>query len=542
MPQLWSRRILFGSESGVGGSHVDTFFEHSDCGGDVRVATGRSGNRRVEWGDDPGHVRGKQRRHDVADCPGTTPETAAGSSSEPGGIEWTQVRPGFEEAYLDVPIDYADPGGAWSGSTCCDVSPMIPTGRVGSLLVNPGGPGFGGTDFVNYADQFFDVEVLNAFDIVGFDPRGTGLSEPAIDCIDDYDHFYAGTDITPDDDAERQQIIDLAEEFADACVTNNAEMIQFVGTNNAARDIDSIRRALGEEEISYVRLRLRSRTRRRVGDDVPDHCARRRVRLGASIPTPTQLQQSLQQAEGFENALTTYLAQCSADPGCAFHNDGDAEGAFDELMLQLDATPIPSIEGRPDVTRGVALYRRRPGDVRRRIVARAVPRPQCRPARRRRRPAPAVRLVLRLPSRRHVGQRSGGLPDDRLHGHRRTALRRRGRCHRADVQGGGTPLCSEHHRQLLLHVLPRVNRSASSTITGAGAGPILLCGTTGNAAHRCKARAPWPTLSRRATSSSSTPSAQGCSAVSQCADDLITAYLVDLDLPAAAETDCPRNS
>ena len=104
------------------------------------------------------------------------------------------------------------------GSTCTRRLADDPTARVGSLLVNPGGPGFGGTDFVNYADQVFDREVLDAFDIVGFDPRGTGLSEPAIDCIDDYDHFYTGTDITPDDDAERQQIVDLAEEFADACV------------------------------------------------------------------------------------------------------------------------------------------------------------------------------------------------------------------------------------------------------------------------------------------------------------------------------------
>ncbi len=143
---------------------------------------------------------------------------------------------------------------ACCGSTCCDVSPAILTARVGSLLVNPGGPGFGGSDFVNYADQVFDAGVLEAFGIIGFDPRGTGLSEPAIDCVDDYDHFYAGTDITPDDDAERQQIVDLAEEFAAACVANNAEIIQFVGTNDAARDIDSIRRSLGEEQISFFGL------------------------------------------------------------------------------------------------------------------------------------------------------------------------------------------------------------------------------------------------------------------------------------------------
>ena len=305
------------------------------------------------------------------------------------------MRPGVEEGYLDVPIDYAHPDDGMLRLYLTRRLADDPDARVGSLLVNPGGPGFGGTDFADYADQVFDVEVLDAFDIVGFDPRGTGLSEPAIDCVDDYDHFYAGTDITPDDDAERQQIVDLAEEFADACVANNAEIIQFVGTNNAARDIDSIRRALGEDEISYFGLSYGSELGGVWATLFPT-TVRAAVFDGAADPNADELQAALPQVEGFEDTLTTYLAQCSADPGCAFHNDGDAEGAFDELMLQLDATPIPSVEGRPDITRGVALI----------AVAQAMygddlwpelsARPQFRPERRRRRPAEAVRLVLRV--------------------------------------------------------------------------------------------------------------------------------------------------
>ena len=86
--------------------------------------------------------------------------------------------------------------------------------KIGSMLVNPGGPGFGGSDYAIYADQIYGAELLERFDIIGWDPRGTGLSEPAIDCVDDYDRYFAGIDITPDDDDERQTIIDLAEEFA----------------------------------------------------------------------------------------------------------------------------------------------------------------------------------------------------------------------------------------------------------------------------------------------------------------------------------------
>ena len=76
---------------------------------------------------------------------------------------------------------------------------------------------------------------------------------------------------------------------------------------------------------------------------------------GAVDPTAGILEHGLQQTKGFEGTLTTYLASCSADTSCAFHNDGDAEGAFDALMAELDEDPIPSEPGRPDVTRGVAL-------------------------------------------------------------------------------------------------------------------------------------------------------------------------------------------
>ena len=126
-----------------------------------------------------------------------------------------------------------------------------PDERIGTLLVNPGGPGFGGSELAVHADQIYGQTLLDHFDIVGWDPRGTGASEPAIDCIDDYDHFFAGADITPDDEAERQQLVDLAKEFADDCVDKNADILQYVGTNNSARDMDAIRRALGEDTISY---------------------------------------------------------------------------------------------------------------------------------------------------------------------------------------------------------------------------------------------------------------------------------------------------
>ena len=196
--------------------------------------------------------------------------------------------------------------------------------------------------------------MVDAFDIVAWDPRGTGLSTPAIDCVDDYDHYFTGTDITPDDQAERDQIVDLAKDFTDQCVEKNADILQFVGTNNSARDMDSIRKALGEDQISYFGFSYGSELGATWATLFPD-TVRAAVLDGAKDPYADSFQWDVEQSLGFENALSAFLAQCSADPDCAFHNDGDAEDAFDQLMLELDATPMPTTSGRPDLTRAMAL-------------------------------------------------------------------------------------------------------------------------------------------------------------------------------------------
>ena len=255
--------------------------------------------------------------------------------------------------HLEVPVDYSD---ASLGTIDLYVARHLadPGQRIGSLLVNPGGPGFGGSDFAIYADQIYSRTLLDHFDIIGWDPRGTGLSEPKIDCIDDYDHYFANTDITPDDDLERQQLIALAQEFADACVAKNTALLPYVGTNNSARDMNAIREALGEDKISYFGFSYGSELGATWATLFPD-TVRAAVLDGAADPDADFTESGMQQATGFEGSIDTFLARCSASSSCAFHNDGDAEGAFDALMLAIDEKPIPTVEGRPDLTRGMAL-------------------------------------------------------------------------------------------------------------------------------------------------------------------------------------------
>lgn len=315
------------------------------CAGDVGVATERA--------DPVAADTDSSAPPTTADSDTTSPAT--GDSVDPsGGLQWDELSEGVDTALLEVPVDYDDPDGPTFDLFVARHRATDQENKIGSLLVNPGGPGFGGSDFAIFADQVYNQELLDRFDIIGWDPRGTGQSEPGIDCIDDYDHYFSGTDITPDDDEEKQQIVALAEEFANNCVERNADYFEYVGTNNSARDMDSIRRALGEDQISYFGFSYGSELGATWATLFPE-TVRAAVLDGAADPTATLTEGGVQQAAGFEQSIATFLAECSDDPSCAFHNDGDAEGAFDALMLELDDEPIPSEPGRPDITRGVAL-------------------------------------------------------------------------------------------------------------------------------------------------------------------------------------------
>ena len=287
---------------------------------------------------------------------GSTPAVSTSVDTalfEPAPIEWESFDGDVEVATLDVPVDYSDPEGDTLELFLAKHRAVDQDERIGTLLINPGGPGFGGSDYAFFASQVFDQQLLQHFDILGWDPRGTGESDPAIDCIDDYDPYFNEIDSTPESEAERALLVDVAEEFAVACRDKNPEIIDHVGTNNSARDMDTIRRALGEDTISYFGFSYGSELGATWATLFPD-TVRAAVLDGATDPEADALESSLQQVAGFESSLTTFLARCSERETCAFHNGGNAEQAFDDLMERLDADPLPSDGGRPPVNRDVA--------------------------------------------------------------------------------------------------------------------------------------------------------------------------------------------
>ena len=283
----------------------------------------------------------------TADAPTTT--VAALEYS----IEWESVGDDVERGTLTVPLDYSDPDGPTIGLEVARHRAPDDS-RVGSMLVNRGGPGAASSDMAYAASSWFPTDITDRFDIVAWDPRGTGRSGAAVDCIDDADHdrFFADIDITPDDADGRAELVALAEEFAAGCVART-DGLTHIGTTNSARDMDAIRQALGEPQVSYFGFSYGSALGAVWATLFPS-TVRAAVLDGASDPSAEPLERSRQQLAAFEASLTTFLDECADGSTCAFAGDDDPGVALEALLSDLDAAPIPTIDGRADLNRAVA--------------------------------------------------------------------------------------------------------------------------------------------------------------------------------------------
>ena len=288
-----------------------------------------------------------------AQAASTTPPTTNSVSSEK--IIWTPClnAPAGESecGELAVPFDYDNPT---VGSFTLFLTRLPATdsaNKIGSMLVNPGGPGFGGSSVARDAEYYFSSELLDRFDIIGWDPRGTGKSTPAVNCIDEYDEYF-GIDSTPETPEEKQTIIDLSQKFNDECVKRSGEILPYISTQATARDMDSIRQALGEEKITYFGFSYGSELGATWATMFPS-TVRAAVLDGASDPNATSLDQGLAQARGFEKQLDAFLAACSKRVSCAFHSKGNSAVALDELLAEIDEAPIVVTANRTPITQGV---------------------------------------------------------------------------------------------------------------------------------------------------------------------------------------------
>lgn len=256
-------------------------------------------------------------------------------------LQWSACT-GGECAKLTVPVDYANPSGASIQLALLRVKARSSNQRIGSLVTNPGGPGASGVDFARAADQIVGADVRRRFDIVGFDPRGVGRSAP-IDCLSDkdMDTFLGGTDPTPDTPAEEQDIIAQGKKLADGCAASSPGLIGHVSTLEAARDMDILRAALGEQKLSYLGFSYGTYLGTVYAGLFPKLVGRM-VLDGVVPPDLTFKETNLGQAKGFETAMRAYLAACVKDWDCPAGQSVD-EGAtwMQNFFKDLDARPIP---------------------------------------------------------------------------------------------------------------------------------------------------------------------------------------------------------
>ena len=270
-------------------------------------------------------------------------------------IEWkpcdSSTNTEVECGNIEVPFDYADPD---QGSFVLFVkkhNAANPADRIGSMMVNPGGPGFGGSSLADDAEYYFSQDLIDHFDIIAWDPRGTGESTPAVDCVDTFDEYF-GLDSPPETPDEKQALIDASQAFNDKCAENSGTILPYISTQASAQDINSLRLAIGEEKVSYFGFSYGSELGTTWATMFPE-TVRAIVVDGAVDPNASSIEEGMNQAKGFEGQLSTFLKQCSERTTCEFHNGGKAEEAFDQLVLDIDATPLEVSKNRTAVTQGV---------------------------------------------------------------------------------------------------------------------------------------------------------------------------------------------
>jgi pimeloyl-ACP methyl ester carboxylesterase len=241
--------------------------------------------------------------------------------------------------FLQVPVDYAHPHGP---ATTVTVDRLPATGAhpVGSLFFDPGGPGGSGTDFL-YGESFganlFSAATREHFDLIGMDPRGVGLSSP-VRC--DPALLNRVVPAFPKNEAEFRQVVERNQALGRSCRRLTGPLLDHVDTVSAARDLEALRRALGQGKINYLGLSYGSQLGATYAELFPD-----RIRtlaldgaLDHSVPGVTLFKD---ESRAYEDSLNRFFDWCARSTTCALHGR-DVPGLFDDLVAKADRTPIPA--------------------------------------------------------------------------------------------------------------------------------------------------------------------------------------------------------
>ncbi len=280
----------------------------------------------------------------------TTSGSGSASPSDSGGdplarfygqkLAWKGCGGSFQCADLTVPLDYADPTGDTLAISVLRLRAANEADRVGSLVLNPGGPGASGVDYARAARAVVDEKVRAVYDVVGFDPRGVGRSD-AVTCLNDKQtDAFSAADGTPDTPAEVTDLEKYSKQFADACEANSAKLLSHIGTEDAARDIDVLRVALGDDKLNWLGASYGTLLGATYAGLFPTKVGRM-VLDGALDPALTNNELAHGQAKGFEVALRRFVEDCAKQSDCPLPRDTQAGmDRVKQFLDDLDANPL----------------------------------------------------------------------------------------------------------------------------------------------------------------------------------------------------------
>jgi pimeloyl-ACP methyl ester carboxylesterase len=275
---------------------------------------------------------------------------AAGGSASPGNTSPGNTNPGSTK-----------PGSSAGGTFTIALLRARSTkqrDRIGSLLINPGGPGGSGVDtavYLSFGAAFGGLpdDVTQRFDIIGFDPRGVGRSSP-VRCISDTDLDASfGADPDPESQAEFDRLVALNQRIGEGCGDKYGDQLRLYSTEQAARDMDAIRVAVGDQKMTYLGYSYGTLLGATYAQLFPRN-VRAFVLDGAVDPQQDLVASSESQAKGFELAFTNFTQWCAKTPArCPIAPD--ARGAVTAALEKAKVSPVRGKDGRT-ATGGWVMY------------------------------------------------------------------------------------------------------------------------------------------------------------------------------------------
>ncbi|MER6996570.1 alpha/beta hydrolase [Streptomyces sp. NPDC000410] len=290
---------------------------------------------------------------DASGTPGTAAPAAASQAElkrfYSQRLTWKDCGvPDFQCATLKAPLDYAKPDGPSINLAVARVKATGPGERIGSLLVNPGGPGGSAVGYLQaYAGVGYPAQVRARYDMVAVDPRGVARSEP-VECLGGKEmDAYTQTDQTPDDQTEITKLSTAFKGFATGCKTRSAKILPHVSTVETARDMDILRAVLGDEKLSYVGASYGTFLGATYAELFPARVGRL-VLDGAMDPSLPARELNRDQTAGFETAFKSFATDCVRRSDCPLGTTSAADAAtrLKSFFADVDAAPVATGEGR----------------------------------------------------------------------------------------------------------------------------------------------------------------------------------------------------